>query len=354
MMQQPTVLFDLDDSLHEAEGHLFDRGWNHVLHPWYFLWRAKGEPGEENLIPMTESQRPGIGVQPIQVARHFIRVLGLTLDRIDKEILEESNFKYREDLLELKQIAPYLTEEELAEKLAEIMEKERIAYFIQRISSEGVVPLPGYEVIPKLHEEGIKVGIVTNASLQIATAVLENLGFIEYEENSGARRIKSKVIDVIVSGGMPESPKPTTAPLIMADWMMRWRQLTPDEREEIKERLNHEFPEIASSRNGTGEHYLNDDTKTAVRNYLHGELSPNGKSVAFFGDSRSDVHAGVAYGILVIVRRSQYSDENTLRRLGATMIVDSFSEITPEMLLGEQFAGRQSLEKPQQPNRLER
>ena len=351
-LPEKIVLFDLDDSLHEAEEHLFDYGWNHVLRPWGYLWRKKGDLGEEDLIAVSEDQRPGIGVRPKLVAKHFIRVLGMSLDDIDEERLIKLGFKHHDELMVLKRKGSKLSPEELEAEFTNIIEKERIRYFVEKIRSEGIIPLDGYQIIPQLHEAGIKVGIVTNASLQIATMVLEKLGFIQYEETDGALKIKSILIDVIVSGGMPEEPKPSPAPLEMANFIIRWKSLGNEQRNAIKVRLSdnealervrriHLTPwEQRKTHEGES---LTAQEKRDLRRKLFGMFTD--KPSAMFGDSGSDVKAASSYGIpIIIVRRSQYSDEQSLRKLGATHIVTSFAEITPLMLLGESSVTLASVE----------
>lgn len=387
------ALFDLDDSLHEAEGHLFDHGWNHVLRPWGLIWRIKNSEDQVlvdggKVRALSEDERPGIGVKPRKCVDFFIKKLGLSISELNQDTLETAGFTQRhiEELLILKHYASQLSEETVYELFGNILERERISFFVQRIKTEGVIPLDGYEEVIRLKEAGFRIGIATNAPLEIATAVLEKLQLITFansevplnrktptrnrsevldrlirkgiiqsendavsdytirdmeQEPEVARRgaITSRQIDVIVSGSMANKPKPDKDPLEMADWIIRW-----NEAHRVNE-LRDELAQIKRNvQNNPAFHDLRDkglqltqeereERKKILREYLR-EQTP-GKSRVMFGDSGADARAGLAHGIPVVVRRSPYSTEANLIQAGATVIVDRFTEITPEMIRGE-------------------
>src|SRR3989338_46826 len=176
--EHKTVLIDLDDTLHAAEDPLMGEGWNHLLLPWGRIWKAYEGSDPGDLIPVTEEERPGVGVNTLQVIRHFIETFHLTLDQLQEDVIRNGSFIFAQQILALKDECR--GKDMPMEDLIDLLEKERIAFLTRWVGEYGVTPLPGAaEMVQRIHDAGYKLGIVTHSSLGLASIILAKLGLSE-------------------------------------------------------------------------------------------------------------------------------------------------------------------------------
>jgi phosphoglycolate phosphatase-like HAD superfamily hydrolase len=315
-----TVFFDMDDTLHEAEKHLMKHGWRHLIRPFGYEWKPDGEEGRLGLKPVSADQEPGVGIRPLEVAKHFIQTLGLSLDGINVERFAQMDFQRIDELLTLQKQKESMSEDAFIIAFAKILEAERIDFTCQRIRGVGVKPMPGaYETVSSFHDDGYRVVIVTSSPDKIAKLVLEDLDLINYIDEEKHKPLWSK-IDVIVSGDMPKKPKPAKDPIELADRIIWYLSLERVYEERFRA------------------YQLSDDPQEyALLQAINSTLPAMKKAKAYFGDSWSDAKAGKEYGIpTIIIFNPVFDSENTtvqkLRAAGATFIIPTLEGMGPRLL----------------------
>lgn len=206
-------LCDLDDTLIVSEERHMRDCWNHVLYPWGIAWRPDGDQ-TDRLRMVKEHERPGVGMKPREVLRHFIRLFTLRPDNIQIDLLESTGFIHQDKLLALRAKWRQLSPEEQEEALIAVLEAERLAYAEQRVRTDGVETTPGaVAMIKNWHQAGMGVGIVTQTPLPLAYRMLKAAGLQGY-------------YDVVVSGGMAgDRHKPDPYHLQLAAVIIYWNDL---------------------------------------------------------------------------------------------------------------------------------
>jgi len=284
------VIFDLDDTLHEAEKHLMGLGWNHLLAPWNSYFRDYGQ----DKTNLRQAPAPGLGVNTRQVIQFFINRLGIDLNQVKDQDLKDVNFDekhiqelhalrdeelkkkeqykdldtflegvyndpnlsdegkldygYLDRLNEEKLRARGITDSETIEqllaeraikqehirKIVNVMERERISCLLPIVQKEGVKVIPGaLEMVSRFKQAGYEYAIVTQSPLGLARAIFEKMGLIEDVKPGRNDGRDTQVI----AGTMVAKPKPDKEPIQKAEWIVNWEAFDPQERADIRQAL---------------------------------------------------------------------------------------------------------------------
>lgn len=353
-MNNPKILLvDLDDTLYRAEDPFMGEGWNHILAGFGWVWKTYGkEAGEMKVV--SEEQRPGVGVNTRAVIRHFISELGLKLEDISETRLSEVNFLHRMELLRLKGMVQ--TDNELSEKLVEVLERERVDFLIEMVRREGVISNPeAVKMVKRFRESGYGIGIVTQSPLILARAILDSIGLRDYDEGP-PRKINNS--PTIVSGRMVTRPKPHPDPLQKAFWIITWNGLSADYRDELKQQISLSRENRAWRNRDRDDIQYSAALKAGLQEITRLILPDDWRPIGMVGDSGSDVRASLAYKgadgqpLPVVIIRTAYTNEGKLREIGhpAMVITENANQITPELF----DSLRPSLEGQIFPSGLER
>lgn len=289
----PTILFDLDDTLHEAEDRLMSQGWNHILKPWGRVWNKSS--GKTHLIGVRNDQRPGVGINTREVIKHFITVLPLKLPDISIHTIS-NEWIYKDELINLihlskKENVPLIN-------LINLLEKERVAFLIRYIEKRGITPIPhAVDMVKRFSKAGYKIGIVTQSPKSLALLILEQLGLLTSTK---------RFVDTVVSGEMVHHPKPHPESLQLAMWQIHEKELVQ---------------------------VLSQDQKNSGKNinlqgYAKMKAFTHLKPLALVGDSLSDVKAAKALDVsVIIVKNGHTTDKDLLKAGDKVIIVNSLDEV---------------------------
>lgn len=307
-----SILFDLDETLHYSEEHLKTPSWNHLLSPWGWVWKLQDNQCYEGFQFVQDKQRPERGINPHQFIGRLIETLGLELAKIGRSDLEVAGFQPQniEALLRLKERSS--DEDNLTAKMTKILFREWATFLVNRVKQEGVVPVPGAaEMVKRFHEAGYKIGVVTQAPQKYAQEVLKCLGLWTPKRDE-------RIVDVIVSGEMVRKPKPDPEPLMLANWLLGWKE------------------QLACALAQKGAILTREERAELAKSWWRESMTTH-RPKAYIGDTRSDVEAGVAFGIPVIIIRGEGTDPEQLRELGAALVVKHPDEVMPDILEKEPF-----------------
>ncbi|HLD01335.1 MAG TPA: HAD family hydrolase [Patescibacteria group bacterium] len=338
---------DLDDSHHNAEDFHFRESWRHLTRPFGWEWKPDAPDGRMSaveralLIPITPDLEPGVGKLPLDVCRHFINELGLSLHAIDPERFKSLGFSKTDELLALRDRAENLPREEVVEEFARILEAERILFTLDLIKREGVIPLEGSrEAVFALDQKGIKTVIVTNAPERIARAVVEKLGYRTYKEiavtmpdgtQEPRQVVDRSIVPVIISGNQVRKRKPDPEALELADLHIGWYSLDDKGRGPTRQAVQARRRELAPK----GEPLTDGHKRVLLDVFKRSVHEATGvKGLAMYGDSGSDDGAGSAHGVPRVIRTNGHSAVEKFQERGA-VVVPRFDDVTPPMLRGE-------------------
>ena len=172
------VLADLDDFIiKETEERVHGPAWDHMLRPYGYYFYLNGN---EKLRPVPEDKRPGLGMRPPDVTRHFVNELNLSGQGIDWRTLEQ----------------------------------QRRGFVYQRIKDPSVrIELNdgGMNFLQGMRESGLVFGIVTSGTFDYAGAALKRLGILQE-------------VAVLVNGGSTVRGKPHEDPWEFAVYQLEKRR----------------------------------------------------------------------------------------------------------------------------------
>lgn len=348
------IATDLDDTLHQAEFHVMGRRWNHLLQPWGVVWERYGKEKSEYPEGTRFSEdlgKPGVGVSTDKVISFFIEKYGLDINVLNPENMAQAGFAESciQQILDIQ--TGDLTPDKKIEDIVKSLDREGKRSSAQLIREGNVVKAVegAPEMITRLHEAGFIIPVITQSDLSIAQTILEQLGFIQYDEVpfqyqtgrdgkiveiSSLKHVrKASSVDLIITASMVENPKPAPDPFRKAEWIINLHAATTEERQSIRSNLT--GSEIYSRREKEKRPFT-DDEKRELRTRAE-KLTPNGiKIVGYLGDSKSDVRAAGRFRIPVVIIRTPYNSREELEEVAekekATMIfVESPNQVTPDM-----------------------
>ncbi len=301
--QRPLVMFDLDDTMHEAENHIMAYTWNALLAPWNVVWRPfEGTNPKARFI--TEKERPGVGLKPLNVVKHFMTNIE-DLDMNPKAANEDLIYKLGvkpEDLISIRERWTSMDSTEHLDEWAKLLESARNSLGVQIVKEYGIKEIPGApDLMRAVHDADFAVGIITQGSLDYVREVVNQLGLVHRKEDGSY----TADYDMLVAGDMVKDPKPNREPYDKTVELMRGLR-----------RLNC-FP------------------------------------IAMFGDSGSDANFALNVGIpKVFIRESEHLSPQKMQQLSESLgsrieFVDGWQNFDVERLneLRSSVEGSRSLSK---------
>lgn len=204
--EKPMVMVDCDDTLHDAEDHIMARTWNALLAPWGVVWK-QFEDSDPEARYITDEERPGVGIRPLEVVKHFINNIGLDMSPLtaNEELILKLGVS-KKDFDKMKEDWTLLPSEDRLDRWARLLETSRNSLGVEIVKKYGVREIPGaVDLLRRIHDAGFSIGVVTSGSLPYAREVLNQLGLVHYNEDgsfSGADH------DMVAAGDMVQKPKP--------------------------------------------------------------------------------------------------------------------------------------------------
>lgn len=332
----PVISVDLDDTLHQAEWEIMARRWNHVLEPFGVVWERYGQD-RESFPPGTRFSedlgKPGVGVATPDVIRFFINQYQLDIDyQLTEENMKKAGFGEETIKAILK-----ITTEDKVNQVVKILDREGERYSQKLIEKGGYVkPVPGApEMVKRLQAEGFRICVITQTSLPLAYAILEQLGLIQYDEEG---RKKEWDIDFIVTRRMVERPKPAPDAFRKAEWLYNIHSTTFYERREIRFTLTENRERIINTKTRGGP-FLEEEKRT-LRELLESLTPQRYKLVGHIGDSLSDVLAGGEFGVPVVIIKTQYNSREMILQIAKekgvqVTYVESPTEVSSRLFEGQ-------------------
>ncbi len=197
------ILSDIDDTLHFAEDKIMRDTWNKLLGPWGIVWNET-ESTPTGLRMVQEFERPGVGVRPLNVIKHFIQTYGL--DPAAANIEELINLGVKQEAVYQVLTSNTHSPEKYIEIWSGILEDARLKITENMVIQDGVKEIPGAtDMLRAFKRQGYAIGIITAGSLNYALNVLEQLKLLHPPDEEGN---VARDYDVIVSGDMVERSKP--------------------------------------------------------------------------------------------------------------------------------------------------
>lgn len=308
----PIILFDLDETLHKSVT-LKAAAWKHILSGLGFCWEEDKENDGSELPGVATDLRPQRGLAPQEFIRQLIVNLGITTESIDEVRLKKAGFQPQpvKRLLEIKQEGTKRTT--VTDDFITVVKDEWASRLLQAVKDLGVEAVEGApEMVKRFHDAGFRIGIVTQAPNEYAQAVLRSLGLITKE---------TSYIEAIVSGEMVAKPKPDPEPLMLATQIILFTELYG--------KLIDEYG---------SENAIPIEEKIGLGKICQGEFLEKNKPIAYIGDSVSDVKAGRAWNLRVIVIRNETTNLAQIVELGAEIIV------TPENIHPRLFGNETNID----------
>ncbi|PIZ62480.1 hypothetical protein COY16_04150 [Candidatus Roizmanbacteria bacterium CG_4_10_14_0_2_um_filter_39_13] len=224
--EKPMVMVDCDDTLHDAEDHIMARTWNALLAPWGVVWK-KFEDSNLDARFITEQERPGVGIRPLEVVKHFMQNIdGLEMSPFtaDEALILKLGVK-KEDFDKMKGDWNSLPQEDQLDQWARLLETSRNSLGVEIVKEYGVKEIPGaVDLLRRIHDAGYSIGIVTSGSLSYAREVLGQLGLVHRHPDGSI----TADYDMVVAGDMVKKPKPDPEPLEHTVELMRgMRRINP-------------------------------------------------------------------------------------------------------------------------------
>ncbi|MDP3941197.1 MAG: hypothetical protein Q8Q49_02705 [bacterium] len=347
---------DLDDSHHDAENFHFLNSWRHILRPWGYEWKPNmpdslitpKERERLQLEPITDGTNdtvnlePGIGKATLDVCKHFVTALGLSLDYVNAERFASYGPKRVEELIALRERAGTLSQEELLSQFASILDNERVIFTEDFIKREGVIALEGSpESISNLHEAGIATVIVTNAREVNARQVVRALGYRTYKQVTvivnGEEEIREHVdrsrVRLIMSANKVGKRKPDPESLQLSDATMGWYALQ-EHRRDVFKGIKTKLTEDKDARINQNGELTQDDKQALLAKFKNEVGNATGweKGLGMWGDSGSDSGAGFAHGVPVVIRATTPEAVQKFTQQGVDFVVSRFDKVTPQNL----------------------
>lgn len=292
------VLIDWDGNIFlDAEEKVHIPNWKYQFPPDGLDFIQRNLP-EELRVQFAPEDIPRIGLTPyrnIQLALPIFKAMGY------KHHLRE------EDYITLKQFGviegPYNPDQELTAEQFELIRRQRMLDIVSDPNVK-IKPAPGIlELLKKLGQQNIPVGIVTSNTMEYVAAVLKRW--------KGEYPDLAPKVDFIHSAGLVDKPKPHQDPYDLGYNLMA--KLVKD------------------------------------RNPQEPDLQPS--EVAFSGDSKTDMVGARAAGMKPI-GFADHTSEQALRDNGAVFVIkSSFDEIDPTP--GGTFDQEPFMTKPDKESKLE-
>ncbi len=291
----PLVMSDMDDTLHKAEERVMRDTWNIMLEPWGITWKPTASTNPDNRL-VKEEERPGVGIRPLEVLKHFVRTYGLDLANVDELKLHALGLPV-EAINQLRANWAQLEPDQRVDELGVLLEGRRKLIPEQIVKDTGVEEIHGaVAMLRRLREGGNAIAVVTSGSLTYAQNVMEGLGIVERDEEGNVIRAD---YDMLVSGDMVAKAKPDPESLHLTKQILG----LVDEAE--------------------------------------GKPDVEYRPVAMIGDSGSDVGLAKNAGIpLILLRDTEYMSEGKKAGYKAELgdrlqLIHNWDEVTPEGLIAQ-------------------
>ena len=221
--QGKTVIVDVDDTMVASEEGHMARSWNALLEPWNVVWKQFEDSDHASRF-ITDTERPGVGIRPLEVVKHFMTNIE-SLDMSPLSANEELIYRLGvspEDFYSMKGRWSNMPHDARIDEWAKMLEKARGGLGLELVRRYGVKEIPGStNMVRQIHNAGYNVSFVTQANLHMAQEMLYQLGIIRRLPDGSY----TGDYEILVAGDMVKNPKPNPEPHDRMIELMRglWR-----------------------------------------------------------------------------------------------------------------------------------